>query len=236
MKYILLTGASSGIGEATARYLSKEGYGLIMVARNKEKLDRLAAELGEQHHCVEYDLHDTEHMDSIFEYIKKTGLLLDGMVYCAGIAGNMPVRGLDLAATQDMMQVNCISFAAMSKLMINRKYSKEGASIVALSSLSSYTCYPGTAAYSMSKSALISVCKVLAKETLKRKIRVNAILPGYVRTPMTAGTEEMNNLQEQQPWGFIEPEEIAYMIEFLLSDKSRFITGAQIPVSGGMSF
>ena len=75
----------------------------------------------------------------------------------------------------------------------------------------------------------------MAKELGRRSIRVNSILPGYVITPMTAGDRLTNDVKNTQPFGFIEPEYIAYMVEFLLSDKAKFITGANIPISGGMS-
>lgn len=88
-------------------------------------------------------------------------------------------------------------------------------------------------AYSISKAALNAACKVLAKEVVRRRIRVNTIMPGYVRTPMTAGLTE-DDIKNEQPLGFIEPGEIAQFIEYLLSDKARHITGACIPVSAGM--
>ena len=133
------------------------------------------------------------------------------------------------------MRLNCMAFVEMGRMMALRKYSADSGSIVAISSLSATTAYAGTATYTMSKAALNAVCRVLSKELLKRRIRVNTIMPGYVRTPMT---EDMNEEQVvmEQPFGFIEPEEIADVIEFLLSDKSRCITGAAIPVSAGMNF
>jgi len=86
------------------------------------------------------------------------------------------------------------------------------------------------------KSALNTVAKVFPKELLKRRFCVNTIMPGYVRTPMIAGLEEVTISFTDQSWGFIEPEGIAYLIESLLSDRSRCITGASIPVSAGMNF
>ena len=235
MKNILITGASSGIGEATARFLISQGYSVMLVARNEEKLKALCVELGNNAQYIAYDLMDIDRIESIFKKCKEAGFVLDGMAFCAGIAGNMPIRSMDWHFLEEMVRLNSFAFFEMAKLAVNRKYSSEGCSIVAMSSLSCLTCYPGTAAYSMSKASINAISKVLSKEVIRRGIRVNTIMPGYVRTPMMAGTEDADILAEQ-PMGYIEPVEIAYLIEFLLSDKSRHITGAAIPVSAGMNF
>ena len=104
---------------------------------------------------------------------------------------------------------------------------------MALSSMASYTSDSGMMAYAGAKSAINTAIKVVSKECAKRKIRANAVLPGMVFTPMTTdGTDEY--VKENQPFGFIEKEQVAYLIEFLLSDKSRYITGSEIPISGGI--
>ena len=75
--------------------------------------------------------------------------------------------------------------------------------------------------------------KIMAKEFLKRRIRVNTIMPADVDTPMSSKVEEISDLEKEQPWGLIDVDQIVYLIEFLLSDKSKYITGAAIPVSAG---
>ncbi|MBE6096540.1 MAG: SDR family oxidoreductase [Schwartzia succinivorans] len=235
MKNILITGASSGIGEATARYLASMNYYVLLVARNEEKLKKICADLGENASYIVGDLRDIDSVEGIFHECKRKCGKLDGMVYCAGIGGASPVRSEDWHVVEDVMRVNCLAFMQMAKYAVTRKYSSDGCSIVAMSSLSSVTCYHGMAAYSMSKSSINTLCKVLSKEVIRRNIRVNTIMPGYVRTPMMAGTEETDIIDEQ-PWGYIEPTEIAWLIEFLLSEKAKNITGACIPVSAGMIF
>lgn len=236
MKNILITGASSGIGEATARHLATVGgYSLLLVARNETKLQMLKRELGKDIDYYVCDLQRTDSITALFQYCKEKKFLLNGFVYCAGIAGNYPVRSLPEGFVDSMMHINCMAFVEMAKWVINRKISADGCSIVAMSSLSSLTGYPGTAAYTMSKSALNAACKVLAKEVLKRKIRVNTIMPGYVQTPMMGNTPE-DEIVAEQPWGYVSPEEVADLIEFLLSEKSQKITGANIPISAGMVF
>lgn len=236
MKNILITGASSGIGEATVKYLASTGeYALMLIGRNEDKIKKLCMELGPSVYYYCYDLHNLESIENIFLYCKDNNFILNGLVYCAGIAGNLPIRSLDLGDAKTMMDINCMAFVEMAKYATNRKYSDSGCSIVAISSLSSLTGYPGTAAYTMSKNALNAVCKVLSKEVLRRGIRVNTVMPAYVRTPMMAYTKEEDILSEQ-PLGYIEPSEVGYLIEFLLSDKSKHLTGASIPISAGMNF
>ena len=203
-KNIMITGASSGIGEAVAKYLAQSGeYSLLLIARNVEKLQTLANDLGDHVSFLGCDLQQTDNIGKVFEYCKKNSFVLNGLVYCAGIAGNYPIRSLSQEFLLKMMQINCLSFIEMAKFAINRKFSMEECSIVAISSLSSLT--------------------------------VNAVMPGYVQTPMMGDTAEAD-IVDEQPWGYIDPEEIAALIEFLLSDKSKKITGANIPISAGMAF
>lgn len=235
MKNILVTGATSGIGKAVAEYLASKEYTLMLVGRNQEKLIKLCTDLGNSTDYILCDFSQSKNIENIFKQCQDKEFRIDGLVHCAGIAGNMATRLLDMEELNRFMQVNCLSFVEMAKYATNRKYCNDEASIIAISSLSSVTCYKGTMAYSMSKSALNTACKVLSKETINRKIRVNAIMPGYVRTPMMGQTTDEDILSEQ-PYGFIEPIEIAYLVEFLLSDKSKHMTGSLIPVSGGMHF
>ena len=182
------------------------------------------------------DLNQLKSIKGIFEFCKEKGLKLDGMVHAAGISNPIPVRSVSVESMQETMRVNCMSFAELGKYFCGKKYSNENASIVAISSLAAIRPVMGQLAYAASKSALNSMVEVMAKEFLKRKIRVNAIMPSYVDTPMVAegGRFGMNNGIDAMPLGVIEPIQIAYLAEFLLSDKSKHITGAAIPVSSGV--
>lgn len=232
MKNILVTGASSGIGETVARYLSEQGYRVILVARSRDKLEQMCNEL-QNAVCFPYDLNDLNNIESIFQFCKENEILLDGMVYCAGYGKHMPIRSLQIDSLQEAMTVNCMAFVQMGKYIANRKYTVNGASVVAISSLATQMMSAGTAAYAMSKAALNTACCILAKELTKRRIRVNAIMPGYVYAPVQVHFD-IEKLSDQ-PLGLVQPEEVAYLAEFLLSDKSKSITGALIPISGGLN-
>lgn len=235
-KKILVTGASSGIGAAVSKYLSEQGYFVVLVARNEEKLKKVQEELPGESLIVPYDLSDLENIENIFESCKNSEIKLDGLVHCAGINCDIPIRANDVEIMQEVTTVNYYSFVELGKYFNKKKYSNDKASIVAISSDASISCSKGMCTYAASKAAVNAAVKVMGKEFLKRKQRVNAILPTYVATPMVRNTS-LGNLEDKaaafQPLGVIEPEQVAYLVEFLLSDKSSYITGAHIPVSAG---
>ncbi len=235
-KKILITGASSGIGEQTARYLSEQGYETVLVARNAEKLNCLVEQLSSPAYVYPLDLRKLDRIEEIFTFCHEEGLILDGLVHCAGVSANTPVRANVIEDMEYVFRLNYEAFVELVKYFSARKYSANGSSVVVMSSLACNVCKKGTVNYSASKTAVNTAVKVMAKELARRRIRVNSIMPGYVKTPMTDNIDLFNNVEEEQPLGMIEPEYIAYMIEFLLSDKSEFITGAAIPISGGMNY
>lgn len=234
-KSILITGATSGIGLEAARYLNRIGYNLVLVGRNRDRLDSVCNELGVTHKYL-CDLEETDKIEGIFEYCVSNGILLDGLVHAAGYAINMPVRSCKLEHAEKLMRVNYYAFIEMCRCFYSKKVSNEGSSIVALSSLSTVTKKKGSILYASSKTALNTAVEVTAKEYLKRSIRVNALLPAYVDTRMNLGLEELIDIKKEQPMGLIPPEKLAEVIEFLLSDKSKYITGVLLPVSAGMEY
>lgn len=233
--WVLLTGASSGIGRITAKYLAAQGYNLVLVARSEKRLDDLKNEIGNGAMAYPFDLCRLEKIQDIFLFCRESNIKLRGLVHCAGVGTIIPVKNNDIDNMKITMTTNYFSFVELCKYFGNRKYSEEGSSIVAISSISPLTCYPGACNYAASKGAINTAIKVISKEYLRKKIRVNAILPGYVNTPL--GPEENDPVYiAQQPLGIIQAKYISYMVEFLLSEKARYITGALIPISGGMNF
>lgn len=235
-KNILITGASSGIGRETASYLASRGANVVLVARNGERLQNVAEEIGPKAFSYPCDLQDAGAIKGIFEYCRELGVLLDGMVHSAGIAKPIPVRTATPESVEETMRINCFSFLELGKQFYNRKYSQKGASIVAISSMAAVRPVMGQAAYASSKAALNSMVEVMAQEFLKRRIRVNSIMPSYVATPMVNGDVGygMNTGIDSMPLGVIDPKQIAYLVEFLLSDRSLHITGTAIPITSGV--
>ena len=234
-KKILITGCTSGIGLETSKYLQKQGYDLLLVGRDASKLRIVSDELGGINFTV-CDLEKTDSIKDIFEYSQKNSMVFDGLVHCAGYAVNMPIKLLKADDMERQMRVHYFAFLELCKFFSQKDVSNRGSSIVALSSLATITKRKMSTLYSASKSALNTAISVASKEFVKRNIRVNGIMPAYVDTRMNDGLEDLINIKERQPMGLIPPIEIAYLIEYLLSDKSKSITGALIPVSAGMEF
>lgn len=232
-KIILVTGCTSGIGLELVHYLHETGYGVLLVGRNEEKLKAVSTQLGGASFYT-CDLEDSEGIKRIFSFCKDSEIFLDGMVHCAGYAMNVPVRGYHEKDMKKQMQIHYYAFLQLCKYFYDKKISNNGASIVALSSMASITKRKGSVLYAASKSALNTAVSVAAKEFIRRSIRVNAIMPAYVDTRMNEGIGDLIDVSERQPMGLIPVRDIAFLIEFLLSDKSRYITGALIPVSAGM--
>lgn len=237
-KTILVLGASSGIGEATAKYLSEQGNTVVLVARSTKKLEDVVSKLPTKAYWFSYDLQNLEEIESIFAYCKNAVGKLDGMVYCAGINRDQPLRTNSLRDMIEVTNVNYMAFVEAGKCFGKKKYSEDDSSIVAISSSITGTSASGMCTYSASKRALEAATFTMAKEYVKRGIRANVIAPAFVDTAMAHELDDWEKslderLIESQPLGLIEPVHIAYLVDFLLSDKSRYITGARIPVTAG---
>lgn len=236
-KNILITGASQGIGAKTAEYLSAQGATVVLVARNKEKLKKVQGSLKGQSYCVDYDLQNLADIESIFGFCADQEMKLHGMVHCAGLNRDIPVRNNDIELMQETLTVNYMAFVELGKYFAKRKYSWEGGSIVAMSSSAASILSPGMCTYASSKLALEAAVKIMSKEFVKRKIRVNAVAPSYVNTEMVEDAPFANadRIEKSQPFGIIEPIYISYLIEYLLSEKAKYITGAVMPVYAGIA-
>ncbi|MCI9537035.1 MAG: SDR family oxidoreductase [Eubacterium sp.] len=234
-KNILITGASQGIGAKTAEYLSAQGATVVLVARNADKLKSIQTSISGRSYIVPYDLNDLGHVQTIFDFCIESGIKLNGMVYCAGVNHDIPVRNNDVGLMCETLTVNYMAFVELSKYFIKKKYSEDDGSIVAVSSLATNRISSGMSTYTSSKAALEAAVKVLAKEVIKRRIRVNAIAPACVDTEMIdhAPFIKKEELCHVQPLGLIETAYVSYLAEFLLSAKAKYITGAVIPVSAG---
>lgn len=234
-KNILITGGSQGIGAKTAEHLSSQGATVILVARNEQKLKKIQGGLSGESFVFAYDLQNLADIEKIFQFCYEKNIKLHGMVHCAGVNRDVPVRNNDIGLMQETLTVNYMSLIELAKYFIRKKYSENGSSIVAISSHATNIISAGMSIYTSSKAALEAAVKVMSKEVVKRGIRVNAIAPACVDTEMVADAPFISEeiVSSAQPLGIIEPVYIAYLVDFLLSDKAKYMTGAVIPVTAG---
>lgn len=231
---VLITGATSGIGRATAEYLDSIGYHIVMVARRTEMLEDIAQGMKNVSLCIPYDLLELENIEQIFVQCKQRGIKLDGMVHCAGINRDMPIRVNDVDVMMDVTKLNYMAFVELGKFFSSRRYSNDGSSIVAMSSCAVYDCAKSMCTYTASKAAIDTTVRIMAKEFAKRKIRVNSIQPSFVDTEMIKTVDDIEGKIANQPLGLIEPVQVAYLIDFLLSDKAKYISGSNIKISSAV--
>lgn len=235
-KTILVTGASSGIGRATAIACSQMMATVVLVARNQDRLaDTLSLMSGIGHTIVNMDI-----TSNAMEGIVKTLPKLDGVVHCAGIMKTCPAKFIQKDEVQEIFDTNVSStIALMSLLLFNKKISA-GASIVFVSSIAGgMLAKAGNAVYSASKGALTAYAKVLAVELAGRKIRVNIISAGMVRTDMmksfSVDEEQFAQDEKQYLLGYGEAEDVANAIIYFLSDGSKWATGSNLVLDGGVT-
>ena len=236
-KTILITGASSGIGRATAIECSKLGAKVILTARNKERLEQTLTQLkGEGHKIIIADLAEQEGRTKLLDECP----VLDGLSLNAGIVTHTPIKFIKEDNLETMLEVNTISPMILLASFFKKKKLAKPSSVVFTSSASGLG--KGSVAngiYAASKGALCAFIPVAAKELAIHNIRVNAVCPMMIQTEMTVAgdlTEEQNKeSMKRYPlgrWG--KPEEVAWAIIYLLSDAASFTTGTNLYINGGL--
>lgn len=239
-KTILITGASSGIGRATAIECAKLGASLVISARNLERLSAVLAELdtsyGQQHKMIIADVSTSEGLDALVSELSA----LDGLSSNAGMAiGNRPIKFIKEDDVHAIMNTNTYSHVMLAKLLFKKKLLNKDASLVFTASIGGVVSYgPGNTIYGMSKAALQSFVKYAAIEFSPRGIRCNSVCPGMIETPLInldALTDEDKAIDADKYLlkRYGHPIEVARTTSFLLSDASSFITGTSIVVDGG---
>jgi NAD(P)-dependent dehydrogenase (short-subunit alcohol dehydrogenase family) len=242
-KLILVTGASSGIGRATAIELSRMGARLILAGRRGDALEETlaATENCDTHLCSTFDLSNLDEIPKwVAEMVGSVGTPLDGAVHCAGVNGHVPLRAISRGNIETLMVTNVHSALMLLRAVTAKNVAAPaGMSVVFITSVASLVASPGLAAYSASKAALNAAARSAAKELAAKRVRVNCIAPAYVRTPMfdnaANAVADFQRIETQQFLGVIEPEEVAVMAAYLLSNAARSITGSQFVIDGGFT-
>lgn len=234
-KRILVTGASSGIGRGICIDTSKMGATVHLMARNEQRLKETLSQMqGEGHQIHQVDLCD---QDAVTEMIDSLPAL-DGVVLCAGIIKTMPVKNISEEALEEIFNTNIMSDIRMVSRMLKKKKLNKGASVVFISSVSTFNVKVGNSLYSATKGAVNSFAKAMALEVAKQNMRVNCIQPGFVPSSiLSSGAIEedafLKFYAERHPLGFGTPSDIANGCIYLLSDASRWVTGSIFTLDGG---
>lgn len=241
-KSAIITGASSGIGKATALALGREGCNIFMIARREKQLGEVKDEIASLNVQVEYAVGDVTNEDFVKKVILHACEIfgqLNILVLCAGVS---LIRSFNLSSINDfrsLMEVNIFGVINFCKEGI--KKISPGGSLVLITSPAGIYGAKGMSAYGVSKGGIIALGKSLALELSAKKIRVNIVSPGFVETEMTEklygrlSDGQRKKIQEAHPLGIGSANDVANAIKFLVSDESSWITGIVLPVDGGFT-
>jgi NAD(P)-dependent dehydrogenase (short-subunit alcohol dehydrogenase family) len=240
-KTILVTGASSGIGQGIAIQCSKMGAKVILNGRNEKRLKETLSQMeGDGHKLVCADLGTQEGIEKVVAECPE----LDGYVHSAGIPALRAVKNIDRALMQEMYNINAIAPITMTSLLVKKKVLKKKSSIVLIASTSGiFVGNVGEAPYSSTKGALYGFVKSAAIELAARGTRLNTLCPGLTPTRILEMSDNMFSkeqmIEKQLPKypmkRFGTPEDIANGAIYLLSDASSWVTGINLNVDGGLT-
>lgn len=240
-KHIVVTGASSGLGQATAGFLATLGANLSLVARDEARLTETSSALdGKPRHATyAADVGDFVAADTLVQRIVAERGQIDGLFHSAGTSLVMPMRLTKQAQVDDLFGAAVMGALGMAKALSRKNTMSDGGSLVFMSSVSAVRGRRGMVAYSAAKAATSGMVRALALELAERGIRVNSVTAGAVETAMhrsfvqSVSEDLVAGYRDLHPLGFGQPADVAYAVAFLLTDASRWITGIDLSVDGG---
>lgn len=234
-KTILVTGASSGIGQGVAICCARMGATVVLNGRNQVRLNATLDQMPQgEHKVLAADLTDQDSLKKLMNQMPQ----LDGVVHCAGIGQRVLCKMLKEEDVEKVMDTNFKAPVMLQTALLESKKINKGASIVFIASIATWSPSVGNAIYSASKGAIVSYANCLALELAPRKVRVNCISPAMVWTGLILQEgvdEELLKVDEQKyplkRYGT--PEDIANLAIYMLSDASAWMTGSNVKLSGG---
>ena len=238
-KRALVTGATGGLGGEIARLLHKQGASVALSGRRAEKLEALAAELGENAFVTPCNLSDGEAVDALPKQAAEAlGGSVDILIANAGITKDGLLMRMKQEDFDDVIRVNLESYFRLAKACLRPMMKARSGRIIGITSIVGVTGNPGQTNYAASKAGMIGFSKSLAQEVASRGITVNCIAPGFIRSPMT---DALNDAQKEATLSRIpaaklgEGSDIAAGALYLASDEGAYVTGQTLHINGGMA-
>lgn len=236
-KWILVTGASRGIGKETALYLASNGYNIVLHCSNDvTRLDNLKKEIESkavQARALAFDIKNRAQVEQVLTNDIEVNGMYYGVVLNAGIAKDNPFPAMEEDEWDDVLRTNLDGFYNVLKPLIMPFIQQKKGRIVVMSSISGQCGNRGQVNYSASKAGLVGAAKALSQEVAKRKITVNCIAPGIIKTDMTEDLPE-EAIKQIPVRRMGQAKEVASLVNYLMSEDAGYITGQVIGVNGGL--
>lgn len=235
-KVAIVTGGASGIGEFTVREMLKQGAKVVIADFNDAGGQKLADELGEHVSFIHVDVSNEEQVEAMVKHAVDTFGKVDILFSNAGIGSIGSTHELTLEEWNKTISINLSGVFLCAKYALKEMVKQGSGSIVNCASILGHVGQAATASYTAAKGGVVNMTRALALEYASQGIRVNAVCPGYIKTPLLdqLDDEMMQHLVSLHPLGRLgESHEVANAVVFLASDEASFVTGANLLVDGG---
>ncbi len=240
MKKYIVTGATSGVGEALVKSFKGDDVQIIAIGRNESKLERLKAFMSSSQ-CITVNI-DLSEVESIKDKIPPYLEDVDGFIHCAGFNKLTSLRKASYSLYLKMMNVNYFSFAELVRLITLKKSKGHHLRIIGISSCASATGLQGNYIYASTKAAMDAFVRNVALDLASQNVEINTLQPGYIDTPMLSdikavyGSDFNNVVLKDYPLGLISVDDMVEEIRFLLNKKSTKVSGTAIKINAGLIF
>jgi gluconate 5-dehydrogenase len=235
----LITGGGSGLGFAMAKCLASAGASVVLVSRHEDVLQRACGEIGNKAFAIPFDITRTDETDSLVNRVLERHKRIDVLINCAGIHIKKPMEDLTMQEFTSVLEIHLNASFALTKSAIPCMKRQRQGSVIFVSSMSGFIGLTNVAAYSTAKTGILGLTRSLASELSGEGIRFNAIVPGFIETPMFRQAvgddpERQRKILSRTPMNkFGDPLDVGWAALYLASDASAFVTGTSLVVDGG---